>query len=138
MLTTRVRILLVCTTLAALPACSSSPTTPTRTPRTQPVTVTLVQGTTSTVAGTTVRLAFDAVIEPCNDAASCVPSSRPWTQFRVQIERGAFEPLPLERLGTQLRFQGSAGGYLFVVDRLRVQQPGEWIATVIVRRGLEL
>jgi len=33
---------------------------------------------------------------------------------------------------------GSAGGYLFLVDSLQVQQPGEWVATVVVRRGLEL
>ena len=140
MLTTRVRILLVCTTLAVLSACSSSsPTTPTPARGAQPVTVTIPQGTTAAVSGTPVRLAFDAVIEPCNDtAANCVPSSRPWTQFRVQVGRGAFETLPLERLGTTFRFQGSAGGYLFLVDRLGVQPEGGWIATVVVRRGLEL
>lgn len=137
MLTTRVRTLLVCSTLAVLSACSSSPTSPTRAPGAQPVTVTLVQGTTAPVTGTPVRLAFDAVIEPCNDAALCVPSSQPWTQFRVKVADGPFEPLPLERLGLQLRFQGAAGGYLFLVDSLRVQQPGEWVATVVVRRGLE-
>jgi hypothetical protein len=139
MLTTRVRILLVCSMSAVLSACSSSPTTPTPARAGQPVTVMLVQGTSTAISGAPVRLAFDAVIEPCNDtAASCVPSARPWTQFRVQVEGGAFQPLPLERLGTELRFQGSAGGYLFLVDRLRVQQPGEWVATVVVRRGLEL
>ena len=138
MLTTRVRILLVCSTLAVLSACSSSPATPTPAPIAQPVTVTLVQGTSTTVAGAPVRLAFDAVVEPCPDTGACLPSSQPWTQFRVQVEGGAFEPLALQRLGTELRFQGSAGGYLFRVDTLRVQQPGEWVATVVVRRGLEL
>ena len=138
MLTTRVRTLLVCSTLAVLSACSSSsPTTPTPPPSAQPVTVMLVQGTTATVAGAPVRLAFDAVRELCADTADCLPSGRPWTQFRVQVEGGAFEPLPLERLGTEFRFPGSAGGYLFLVDSLRVQQPGEWVATVVVRRGLE-
>jgi len=138
MLTTRVRTLLVCSTLAVLSACSSSPTTPTPAPGAHPVTVTLVQGTSTTVAGAPVRLAFDAVREPCRDTAACLPSGRPWTQFRVQVEGGAFEPLPLERLGTEFRFQGSAGGYLFLVDSLQVQQPGEWVATVVVRRALAL
>src|SRR5688500_6631989 len=142
MLTTRVRTLLMCSTLAVSSACSSSPTTPTPTPApsAQPVTVTLVQGTTTPIAGAPVRLAFDAIVEPCRDTstANCLPSSQPWTQFRVQVNGGAFEPLPLQRLGTELRFQGAAGGYLFLVDALRVQQPGEWVATVVVRRGLEL
>jgi hypothetical protein len=101
MLTTRVRPLLVCSTLAVSSACSSSPTTPTTAPSAQPVTVTLVQGTTTPVAGAPLRLAFDAVVEPCLDTPT-------------------------------------AGGYLFLVDALRVQQPGEWVATVVVRRGLEL
>jgi hypothetical protein len=138
MLTTRVRILLVCSTLGVLSACSSSPTTPTPAPAASAVTVTLVQGTSTAIAGAPVRLAFDAVRDPCRDTADCLPSGRPWTQFRVQIDGAAFEPLPLERLGTELRFQGSAGGYLFLVDSLRVEQPGEWVATVVVRRGLEV
>jgi hypothetical protein len=74
MLTTRVRTLLVCSTSAVLSACSSSPTTPTRAPSAQPVTVTLVQGTSTTVAGAPVRLAFDAVREPCRDTADCLPA----------------------------------------------------------------
>jgi hypothetical protein len=138
MLTTRVRTLLVCSTLAVSSACSSSPTTPTPVPSAQPVTITLVQGTTTAVAGAPLRLAFDAVVEPCRDTANCLPSGQPWTQFRVQLNGGAFEPLALQRLGTAFRFQGAAGGYLFLVDALRVQQPGEWVATVVVRRGLEL
>jgi hypothetical protein len=140
MLTTRVRTLLVCSTLAVSSACSSSPTTPTPARGAQPVTVTLVQGTTTPIAGAPLRLAFDAIVEPCLDTptANCMPSSQPWTQFRVQVNGGAFEPLPLQRLGTGLRFQGAAGGYLFLVDALHVQQPGEWVATVVVRRGLEL
>jgi hypothetical protein len=89
MLTTRVRILSVCTPLAVLSACSASPTTPARAPGAQPVTVTLPQ------------------------------SSRPWTQFRVQVGGGAFAPLPLERLGTEFRFQGSAGGYLLLLGAAR-------------------
>jgi hypothetical protein len=80
MLTTRVRTLLVCSTLAVLSACSSFPTTPTPARAASPVTVTLVQGTSTAIAGAPMR--------------------------------PAFEPLPLERLGTEFRFQGSAGGYL--------------------------
>ena len=98
------------------------------------------------IAGYPLRLAFDAIGDPCHATvdASCLPSFRP--RFRVQVDGGAFTPLELEQLGTERRFQGSVltyvdgqpRNYLFLVDALHEQPFGRWVATVVVRRGLEL
>jgi hypothetical protein len=133
-------------TMTVTAACSNStpPTqpTPTPAPSAQPVTLTLVQGQTADVAPHPVRLAFDAVLEPCNDiimvAQSCLPSSHPERQFRIAVDGEGFVPLELVRILDEPRFQGQAGRYLVLVERLTVQSPGEWVATVVVRRGLEL
>ena len=149
MRTTRVRTLVLCSMLAVVSACSSStPTTPTPTPppASQPVTVTIANGSNTAVAGYPLRLAFDAIGHPCLDTvdASCLPSFRP--RFRVQVEGGSFMPLDVEQLGSERRFQGSLlaridgepRNYLFLVDALHEEPSGRWVATVIVRRGLEL
>ena len=149
--TTRVRTLMLCSMLAVVSACSStSPTTPTptRTPTSvsQPVTVTIAHGSSTAVEGYPLRLAFDAIGDPCDDTpnASCLPSFTP--RFRVQLDGGSFMPLDLEQLGAERRFQGSVSTsvagqprtYLFLVDALHEDRFGRWVATVVVRRGLEL
>ena len=149
MRTTRVRTLLLCSMLAVVSACSSpSPTTPTPTPApvSLPVTVTIAHGSNTAVAGYPLRLAFDAVGDPCHDTvdASCLPSFRP--RFRVQVDGGSFMPLELQQLGTERRFQGSVltyvdgqpRNYLFLVQALHEGPSGRWAATVVVRRGLEM
>jgi hypothetical protein len=151
MRTTRVRTLMLCSMLAVVSACSSaSPTTPTSargpTSFAQPVTVTIAQGASTAVAGHPLRLAFAGIGGPCDDTgtASCLPSF--WPLFQVQIEGGATVPLHLQQLGTDRRFQGSVlahidgepRNYLFLVDALHEDRFGRWVATVVVRRGLEL
>lgn len=146
MITPRVRALVLCSMLAVVSACSSSPTTPSPEPVSRPVTVTLTHGSNTAIAGYPLRLAFDAIGDPCNDTvdASCLPSFRP--KFRVQVDGGAFTPLDLQQLGTERRFHGSVltyvdgqpRNYLFLVDALHEQPFGRWVATVVVRRGLEM
>ena len=151
MRTTRVRTLLLCSTLAAVSGCSSpSPTTPTptRSPTSvaQPVTVTIAHGSSTPVSGYPLHLSFDAMGTSCNDTgtASCLPSF--WPVFRVQVDGGGLEPLGLQQLGSERRFQGSVLAYvdgaplyyLFLVDALHEDRFGRWTATVVVRRGLEM
>lgn len=151
MRTTRVRSLMLCSMLAVVSACSStSPTTPTptRTPTSvsQPVTVTIVDGSSTAVTGYPLRLTFHGIGGPCNDTgtASCLPWF--WPRLEVQVDGSAFMPLHLQQLGTEQRFQGSVltyvdgepRNYLFLVDALHEDRFGRWVATVVVRRGLEL
>ena len=64
----------------------------------------------------------------------------------TQLGLGGFEPLGLQQLGSERRFQGSVLAYvdgeplyyLFLVDALQEDRFGRWQATVVVRRGLEL
>jgi hypothetical protein len=51
--------------------------------------------------------------------------------------RLAFTPLELVPIGAEPRFQGVVAPYIVRIDRLAVQQPGEWVATLVIRRGLE-
>ena len=136
--------LLIAAALTA--ACSDSPAPPTQpTGLAQPVTLTLVQGQIVTASPHPVRLAFDAVVEPCHDtggAQSCLPSSHPEQQFRIAVDGGAFVPLELVRILDEPRFQGytngASGTYLVLLQNVTVQSHAGWVATVVVRRGLEL
>jgi hypothetical protein len=111
----------------------------------QPVTVTLVQGSEASAAPHPVRVAFDGFAGVCDDTVdtSCLAAFMP--TFRVQVGGGAYAPLPVQQLGTERRFQGSIVAtvdgeirtYLFLVDAVQAGRTGG-VATVVVRRGLEL
>ena len=144
------RIALSIAALAVTAACSDAPpptqpTQPPAVPLAQPVTLTLVQGQMVSASPHPVRLAFDAVVERCDDtggAQSCLPSSHPERQFRIAVDGGGFAPLELVRILDEPRFQGYTNGrdgtYLVLLQNLTVQSHGGWLATVVVRRGMEL
>ena len=101
MLTTRVRILLVCSTLAVLPACSSSsPTAPAR-----ESSVLLGQGQTATAPGTELRVSLLSTYVLGAAALECVANApcnvSPSTTLRVEVpgmapeNRLAYIPNPM-------------------------------------------